>query len=235
MTVANQVIIFGASGDLTARKLIPALASLSLKKRPASGFAVIGCARRPKSDEQFRSELREEMPPELREAFDVLAPNLFYIATDVSSTADVQALAKRLDALPGAGGGRLFYLSLKPELFGPTVDQLASGGLLQMHPGEQVAWRRVIIEKPFGHDLASAVALNRKLHESLREDQIYRIDHYLGRRRCKTSWASASTTPSSSRSGTTTTSSWCRSRWPRIWAWRAGAAATTTPPARCAT
>ena len=181
MTVANQVIIFGASGDLTARKLNPALASLSLKKKPAGGFSVIGCARRAKTDQQFRSELREEMPPELRDAFDVLAPNLFYLATDVSSAGDLQALAKKLDALPGAGGGRLFYLSLKPELFGPTVDQLAAGGLLQMHPGEQVAWRRVVIEKPFGHDLTSAIALNRKLHESMREDQIYRIDHYLGK------------------------------------------------------
>jgi glucose-6-phosphate 1-dehydrogenase len=181
MSVSNQVIIFGASGDLTARKLIPALASLALKGKPAGGFAVIGCARRPKSDEQWRGELRDAMPPELREAFEVLAPDIFYIATDVSSTQDVDSLAKKIDGLPGAGGGRLFYLSLKPELFGPTVDQLAAGGLLEMKAGEKTAWRRVIIEKPFGHDLESAIALNRKLHESLREDQVYRIDHYLGK------------------------------------------------------
>ncbi len=181
MTVANQVVIFGASGDLTARKLIPALASLAQKKKPRGGFAVIGCARRPKSDEEFRGELREVMPPELREGFEALAPNLHYLATDVSSAKDVEALSKKLDSLPGAEGGRLFYLSLKPELFGSTVEQLASGGLLKQAPGEKKAFRRVIIEKPFGHDLESAIQLNRKLQESLREEQIYRIDHYLGK------------------------------------------------------
>lgn len=182
MAVPGQVVIFGASGDLTSRKLIPALASLASKKRPEAGFSVMGCARRPKTDEQWRAELRELMPPDLRPAFDRLAPQVHYMSVDAGSTEDLQKLSSALDALPGGTqSGRLFYLSLKPELFGTTVQSLAAAGLLKQEEGEEQAYRRVIIEKPFGHDLASATELNRHLHAQLREDQIYRIDHYLGK------------------------------------------------------
>lgn len=175
-------MIFGASGDLTLRKLMPALASLSGKKKPADGFSVVGLARRPKTDESFRNDIREMMPDDLKDAFDELAPRVHYLQGDVSVAEDLTKLSSKLDSLPGGrDAGRLFYLSLKPELFAPTVLHLAAGGLLQMREGEKVAWRRVIVEKPFGHDLASARELNRDLHESLREDQIYRIDHYLGK------------------------------------------------------
>lgn len=178
----SQVVIFGASGDLTLRKLMPALASLAGKGRPSAGFSVLGVARSHKSDDGFRDEIREALPPELHAAFDKLAPNVHYLPGDVSVPDDLARLARRLDELPGGRDtGRLFYLSLKPELFAPTVALLSVGGLLQMHAGDVHAWRRVIVEKPFGHDLPSAVALNRQLHESLREDQIYRIDHYLGK------------------------------------------------------
>jgi glucose-6-phosphate 1-dehydrogenase len=182
MTAPSQVVIFGASGDLTARKLIPALASLASKHKAASDFSVVGCARRPKSDASWRAELREAMPPDLRAAFDELAPRVHYQACDVESPRDLAALTERLNALPGGNStGRLFYLSLKPELFGPTVAQLSAGGLIKQSPGEKAAWRRVVIEKPFGHDLQSAQQLNHQLHEVLREEQIYRIDHYLGK------------------------------------------------------
>ncbi len=182
MSNPSQVVIFGASGDLTARKLVPALASLAGKHQSVSDFAVVGCARRPKTDEAWRGELREAMPADLRAAFDELAPRVFYQACDVESPTDLAALTQRLDALPGGSStGRLFYLSLKPELFGPTVEQLAKGGLIRMPPGERTAWRRVVIEKPFGHDLQSALTLNNQLHAALREEQIYRIDHYLGK------------------------------------------------------
>jgi glucose-6-phosphate 1-dehydrogenase len=182
VSAPSQVVIFGASGDLTARKLIPALASLSSKHRSASDFSVVGCARRPKTDESWRAELREAMPQDLRAAFDELAPRIYYQACDVENPKDLAALTARLDALPGGSDtGRLFYLSLKPELFGPTVAQLSAGGLIKMSPGEKTAWRRVVIEKPFGHDLDSAQKLNHQLHEVLREEQIYRIDHYLGK------------------------------------------------------
>jgi glucose-6-phosphate 1-dehydrogenase len=179
--VPSQVVIFGASGDLTARKLIPALASLAQKKKPEAGFSVIGCARRPKSDQSFRDELRQEMPDELKPAFDVLAPQLFYAQCDVGSAADLARLSTRLDSLPGGReAGRLFYLSLKPELFAEAAEQLGAAGLLRSEK-DSPAWRRVIIEKPFGHDLESGAELNQRLHQQLREDQLYRIDHYLGK------------------------------------------------------
>ena len=181
-TRPSQVVIFGASGDLTSRKLIPALASLAKKGRPAEGFSVVGVARRAKTDEQWRAELRLAMPPELVEAFDVLAPRIRYVQGDVGDVADTHRLAAFLDE--DAGGqpvGRLYYLSLKPDLFAQAARNLKEAGLLHMREDETVAWRRVIVEKPFGHDLASARALNADLHECLREFQIYRIDHYLGK------------------------------------------------------
>ena len=181
MSNPAQVIIFGASGDLTARKLIPALASLALKRKPESGFSVVGCARRPKTDESYREELRQEMPDELKPAFDELAPQLHYVPCDVGNPEDLKRLSARLDQLPGGGeAGRLFYLSLKPELFAEAVQRLGEAGMLAAEKGS-LAWRRVIIEKPFGHDLKSSAELNDRLHVHLREDQLYRIDHYLGK------------------------------------------------------
>jgi len=182
MTHPTQVVIFGASGDLTRRKLIPALARLAHAGRPDVGFTVLGVSRRPKSDEAFRAELSETMAEEDRGLFEAIAPNVFYQQGDVSVDDDVRALSARLDALPGgAEAGRLFYLSLKPELFGPTILALGKAGLCAMREGEKNAFRRVVVEKPFGHDLVSARALNGDFHETLREDQIYRIDHYLGK------------------------------------------------------
>ncbi|MDJ0852401.1 MAG: glucose-6-phosphate dehydrogenase [Myxococcota bacterium] len=182
MSSPCQIVIFGASGDLTRRKLIPALASLAAQGKPAAGFSVVGVARREKSDEQFRSELRQALPEGLEAGFDELAPRISYLSGSISEQSDLQALAERLDGLPGGRDtGRLFYLSLKPDLFGVAVSHLSRVGLLSQREGERRAWRRVVIEKPFGHDLASARALNAELHEYLREDQIYRIDHYLGK------------------------------------------------------
>ena len=179
----TQLVIFGASGDLTARKLIPALASLVAKGLPPEGLEVVGVSRRPKSDEEFRSELRAQMPESLLEGFDRLAPHLGYQAGDVQSDDDLAALKARLDALPGGEStGRLFYLSLKPELFATAVARLCDSGLLpRQREDEQTAWRRVVVEKPFGHDLSSAQKLNAELHAYLREFQIFRIDHYLGK------------------------------------------------------
>ena len=115
----SQVVIFGASGDLTQRKLIPALASLCLKGRPSNGFSVVGVARRDKTSEAWRAELREAIEPGLREAFDKLAPQVHYLAGDLGDTAFMGKLSARLDELPGGReAGRLYYLSIKPELFG---------------------------------------------------------------------------------------------------------------------
>jgi len=182
MTGPAQIVILGASGDLTARKLVPALASLSADGTPKEGFSVVGVARRPKPDEQFRAELREAMPEALRPAFDGMAARVGYQQADVSKPEDLEALSTRLDTLPGGGdAGRLFYLALKPSLFAPTVAQLAAAGLVDMRPAHVPAFRRVVVEKPFGHDLVSARALNEALHHLLLEEQIYRIDHYLGK------------------------------------------------------
>ena len=151
----SQVVVFGASGDLTLRKLMPALASLAGKGRPADGFSVIGVARREKTDEGFRAEIREAMPEALKGAFDELAPRVHYVQGDVGAPEDLDRLSQRLDRLPGGReAGRLYYLSLKPDLFAPTVALLARAGLLHSSEGEAQAWRRVIIEKPFGHDHA---------------------------------------------------------------------------------
>ncbi len=178
----SQVVIFGASGDLTQRKLIPALASLCGKNRPAEGFSVVGVARREKTDEVFRNELREVIEPELRTAFDKLAPNIHYLAGDVGDTAFMAKLSAKLDSLPGGKeSGRLYYLSIKPELFGLAAKNLAAAGLLTMREAAKRGWRRVIVEKPFGHDLKTARTLNHDLHELLLEEQILRIDHYLGK------------------------------------------------------
>ena len=173
-----QVIIVGASGDLTRRKLIPALSRLAAKEKPTAGFSVLGVARRAKTDEQFRAEMGEAMPEDAREGFEALAPRIFYEAADTQKPEDLERVKARLSSMPGGdAAGKVFYLALKPSLFAPAVEQLASVDLLPGHP----RGRRVIIEKPFGHDLESARSLNASLHRVLREEQLYRIDHYLGK------------------------------------------------------
>jgi glucose-6-phosphate 1-dehydrogenase len=180
-SLPDQVVIFGASGDLTRRKLIPALSRLDADPRPPAGFSVLGVSRRPMTDEAFRTHLASNMPADLRQAFDRLAPRIFYHTADTSLPDAMDTLSERLDALPGGrGAGRLFYLSLKPELFPVVAEGLGASGLLHIW-GKHEGFRRVVVEKPFGHDLESARSLNRALHRSLQEEQIYRIDHYLGK------------------------------------------------------
>jgi glucose-6-phosphate 1-dehydrogenase len=174
-------VIFGASGDLTRRKLIPALARLDADPRPPTGFSVLGVSRTPMSDEAFRAHLAEELSGDLRAAFDRLAPRIFYHTADTSEPGAMDVLRDRLDELPGErSAGRLFYLSLKPELFPVVAEALGKSGLMKVW-GKGEGFRRVVVEKPFGHDLASARNLNRALHRTLQEEQIYRIDHYLGK------------------------------------------------------
>jgi glucose-6-phosphate 1-dehydrogenase len=153
----TQIVIFGASGDLTARKLVPALVNLARQGRPSAGFSLYGVARRPKTDEQFRQELREALSPSDLEAMAAVASRIHYVQGDVEKTEDLRALSLRLDEeAAGQECGRLFYLSLKPELFVAAVENLATTGLLT----RSKPWTRVIVEKPFGHDLASARAIN---------------------------------------------------------------------------
>ena len=178
----SQIVIFGAGGDLALRKLMPALASLAAKGQPAAGFHVVGVARTKKDDATYRAEIKAALPPEALRAWSELEPRVSYLPGDVSKPDDVKALAAKLDTLPGGkNAGRLYYLSLKPDLFTAAITELSKAGLLTVKEGETEAWRRVVVEKPFGHDLKSALELNNHLHTHLKEFQIYRIDHYLGK------------------------------------------------------
>jgi len=181
------LVIFGASGDLAHRKLVPALYSLHRDGLLPVHTNVVGLGRTPMSDDAFRASLQEGCArfarrPLETEAWDSFAPRLSYCAGNLNDLADNGALRQALeqaDARHGSGGNRLFYLSIPPDLYAPVLTNLGAAGLVQREQREP--WSRVVVEKPFGRDLASAVALNATALQVLREDQIYRIDHYLGK------------------------------------------------------
>ena len=170
-----QLVIFGASGDLTARKLIPALLGAWRRGALPQPLEIIGVSRSARTDAQWREELAAWI--EDREGWDDFSQTLRYVSADATTSEGAAGLREVLDP----SQGWLFYLSLKPSLFAPVIEQLSSAGMLRCPPGAADRWRRVVIEKPFGHDLASAQALNNGLLTWLREDQILRIDHYLGK------------------------------------------------------
>jgi len=182
------IVIFGASGDLTARKLLPALFNLSHGGYLGSRSPIVGVARREKTDAEFRSEMFEAVNRDGRcgvvspDQWESFARRLFYRAVDLSQSAGYPGLARELEQLErtdGVTGQRLFYMATMPELFVPVVESIAAAGMI---PGpNEPAWLRMVFEKPFGHDLSSAVRLSQRLGQLLTEDQIYRIDHYLGK------------------------------------------------------
>ena len=180
------VVIFGAAGDLTKRKLVPALYNLKGLGLLPREFAIVGVARRDKSHEQFREEqtrdIREFATTSVDEAlWAELREGMYFLAGELSDPAVYAQLADLLAEVAkrhGTGGNALFYLAIPPSLFGEVVRRLGEAGLVREEGG---AWRRVIVEKPFGHDLDSARALSAELAAVLREEQIYRIDHYLGK------------------------------------------------------
>jgi glucose-6-phosphate 1-dehydrogenase len=183
-----QIVILGASGDLTSRKLVPALLHNHVDGAFPREVQVIGVSRTDKTSEAWRAELGESIAPELRAAWEAFAPNMHWLTADAATPEGIavlqRALGDHIEQLPDGcrqRSGRLFYLALTPQLFGPVVAALSAAGLLACEPGNEEGWRRVVIEKPFGADLASARALNRALLTHLREDQIFRIDHYLGK------------------------------------------------------
>ncbi|MBM3835273.1 MAG: glucose-6-phosphate dehydrogenase [Verrucomicrobia bacterium] len=183
-----SIVIFGASGDLTARKLIPAFYHLYGAKQLPTPFRIIGFARREKTDDQWREELRVALrqfsrsQPVDETIWEAFAPNLFYCQGDFS---DANAYKKLAQQLSSFGNDQLrhhllFYLATSPSQFGEVVEQLHNADLL--HLGEQSgAWQRLVVEKPFGHDLQSAQALNADLTRHAHEKQVFRIDHYLGK------------------------------------------------------
>ena len=182
------IVIFGATGDLSGRKLIPAIYNLWTAGFLPKRLAVVGVARREKTDNDFRTEMCEALKRHSRtghgesETCDPFVRNLFYYRTDFSDAQGFAGLKRRLAEIEQSGGfcgRRLYYLAVGPEFFGPIVDALGEAGLVTP-PGEE-PWTRVVIEKPFGRDLTSAQELNARLLKVLDEDQIYRIDHYLGK------------------------------------------------------
>jgi len=183
------IVIFGASGDLTGRKLIPALFHLFSDGQLPEQFRVIGFARRDKTDESWRAELKagveEHSRPPKREAaiWEAFEKNLFYHRGDLTDAGAYQSLAERLADFEDASlrENLVFYLAISPTLFVETVDQLHAAGLLKRQNDESAPWQRLVVEKPFGQDLSSARELNEQLVKHVRERQIFRIDHYLGK------------------------------------------------------
>jgi glucose-6-phosphate 1-dehydrogenase len=180
--LSTTVVIFGASGDLTRRKLIPSLFNLFRKGRMPDSFRIVGHSKTPFSDEQLRVHfadgMKEFTPFEYTtEEWTAFASHLSYHAGGYDDQSDLRALAELLARGENGPGNRLYYMATPPEFFPTIIDGLGATG--QLHEG--FGWRRVVIEKPFGIDLASAQSLNQKVHKALRENQIYRIDHYLGK------------------------------------------------------
>jgi glucose-6-phosphate 1-dehydrogenase len=181
----TTVVIFGASGDLTRRKLLPAIYRLSKGQRLPPQFAVIGAARTPMDDEgfrqQFRDSLREFAKDEEEGGTDVadsLAARLYYLPGELDDPALYARLKSRLEET-SPGAGVLFYLAIPPGAYATVIARLGEAGLSREEHAS--AWRRIIVEKPFGRDLASARELNALLHRHFDEHQVFRIDHYLGK------------------------------------------------------
>ena len=179
------MVIFGASGDLTKRKLIPALYNLAKDGLLAKEFALIGFARNEMSTEEFRARLTAEIPqfatapvdPGLWQWF---CERIYYINGDFNDPQAYQRLKQQIAVAErdhATKGNCFYYLATSPTFFAPIVQQLGNAGLVN----EENGWRRVIIEKPFGRDYDTALKLNREIREVLNEKQIYRIDHYLGK------------------------------------------------------
>ena len=186
---ATVLVIFGASGDLTSRKLIPGLCNLAEDDYLPENFIVIGSSRSKLSDDEFRAKVyegvkkfsRRPISPAVWEKF---AKNLYYQPCDGEKVGDVEALKGRMEALaatqPGVRFNYVYYLAMAPQFFGPIASNLKEVGLIEpyMKGARQTS---VVVEKPFGHDLESARELNKVIRHSLAEEQIYRIDHYLGK------------------------------------------------------
>jgi len=180
------VVIFGATGDLAMRKLLPALYDLSVSAVLPAACVILGCGRSRLDDAAFRDRARTAL--EQRRTLDTagwhrFAGRLFYQRLTYDSPDSFTSLARRLEALESGhatGGNRIFYLALPPSLY-PLTSAMIGRHCLQRPAGERPGWTRLVIEKPFGHDLASALELDTGLHRTFREEEIFRIDHYLAK------------------------------------------------------
>ncbi|MBM3213857.1 glucose-6-phosphate dehydrogenase [Candidatus Poribacteria bacterium] len=182
--VPCALVIFGVAGDLSRRKLLPSLFQLWRQGHLHPATSIVGVARREWGDDAFRDEVRECLS-EFAAGFEVgsdewasFAARLFFVALDLEDAQGFHRLASRLAALSTDGQRYVFYLSTPPDAIATVVDHIESAGLASSpEPG----WHRIVVEKPFGHDLASSQALNARLLRAFREERVYRIDHYLGK------------------------------------------------------
>ncbi len=176
------IVIFGASGDLTWRKLIPALYNNFHKGRLPDRTNIVGFARRPYADETFRERLRDGVETFSRETYspgvwDRFSARLGYFQGNLGESGDYVRLQTYLREVEGGSANRLYYLATAPDYYVPVVTNLGAAGMVDQSQG----WRNLIVEKPFGNDLTSAQELNREIHTVFDESQVYRIDHYLGK------------------------------------------------------
>ena len=181
----SVVVIFGANGDLTKRKLLTALYRLAYDRRLGAGFAVVGTSRTAMSDDQFREKMQEAVQQFSEdtkfddEVWRAFSQGLFYVAGDIGDPALYRQLAAKLSEIEQSrhtGGNALFYLSTQPSQYARVAQGIGSAGM-----GKGKGWRRLVVEKPFGHDMASARELSDRLHDVFEEADVYRIDHYLGK------------------------------------------------------
>jgi glucose-6-phosphate 1-dehydrogenase len=182
----GAMVIFGASGDLTARKLVPALYDLAATRRLPIEFAVVGISRTPLSHDEFRERLRGALEKHRSgqvsdDVWESFSKGIFYLAGDskkAETYEELKGFLNELDAERGTEGNRIYYLSSSPSLFSTIVERLGEAG---MNLEENGGYARLVVEKPFGRDLMSARELNNDIRRYFEETQIYRIDHYLGK------------------------------------------------------
>lgn len=183
MSELTSIVIFGASGDLTRRKLLPSLYDIYRKDRLPGKWQIVGVSRSEYSDDEFRDHIKSGVMEFARANYDQdswnnFAQNLFYLQGDLSDLEQLKVIEAALTKQEGGRpANRVYYLSVAPHLYEPAIANLGAANMVN----EDNGWRRVVIEKPFGRDLDSAQALNRAVHQVLQESQIYRIDHYLGK------------------------------------------------------
>jgi glucose-6-phosphate 1-dehydrogenase len=181
------IVIFGGSGDLTSRKLFPALARLFEAKRLPERFAIVAAARSRLDDAAYRERMRLALVQAggfdtlLAGAWPELAQRIYYCPVEYEAPEQFQRLAERMTAIEleqGLNGERVYYLAVPPQVYGDVAENLGKAGMAH---SKRARWRRLVVEKPFGHDLASARALDQRLHAWFEEPQLFRIDHYLAK------------------------------------------------------
>ncbi len=182
MDNSATIVIFGASGDLTERKLIPALYNLYIKGRLPEHYTIVGNSRTEYSHDEYRDKITQSAQAHIKNGFDVeqfrtFAQNLWYVPGNAKDESFYSGLDEFLTERENGVSNRLYYLSTAPFLYEPILENLASSGLNHSDQG----WRRIVIEKPFGYDKQTANSLNEKVHHAFDERQVYRIDHYLGK------------------------------------------------------